>query len=526
VWSIGAGGHKARPYGTHCPGSVKALLGFAGLETEVLVKRAVLVLALTVSSFTLAGVFYAADAPAIPPEVRRVAVDLREKAFAGTRAADWVRGLTDEVGPRLSGSPGDAASVAWALAKLKELGFSNVHAEKVMVPAWQRGVETGEVASPYRQTLELAALGGSPATPEGGLEAEVIEAGSIEALEARDEGAARGKIVFFNKKMERGSETRGYGYAVDVRTKGPSRAARLGAVGVLIRSIGTDHNRLPHTGAVDYLADVPKIPAAALAIPDAEMLDRLLAGGKPVRVRFTLTCRDRPEAESANVIGEIRGSSKPDEIVLLAAHRDSWDLGTGAIDDGAGCGIVIEAARLIGLLARHPARTIRVCLYANEENGGAGGKAYFKAHEAELRKHAAALESDSGTDRPLAFTWNAGPSAEPVVRQIAEILEPIGAGRLEGSSGGGADISFLRAAGVPLFAVRQDSSRYFDWHHTANDTFDKIDPEGLDRNVAAVAAFAYCAASTREMLERIPPDKRGEPQLRPGTPATPAAKTQ
>jgi carboxypeptidase Q len=449
---------------------------------------------------------------------------LRERAFAGSRASDWVRGLTDEVGPRLSGSPGDARAVEWALAKLKELGFANVRAEKVMVPAWRRGVETGEVVAPYRQTLVLAALGGSPPTPEGGLEAEVIEAGSIEALEARDQGAAKGKIVFFNKKMERGSEMRGYGYAVDVRTKGPSRAAKLGAVGVLIRSIGTDHNRLPHTGAVDYLADVPKIPAAALSIPDAEMLDRLIAGGKLVRVRFTLTCHDRPEVESANVIGEIKGSSRPDEIVLLAAHRDSWDLGTGAIDDGAGCGIVIEAARLIGLLSRHPARTIRVCLYANEENGIAGGKAYFKAHEAELPRHAAALESDSGTDRPLAFTWNAGPSAEPTIREIAQILEPVGAGRLEGSSGGGADISPLRAAGVPLFAVRQDSSRYFDWHHTANDTFDKIDPEGLDRNVAAVAAFAYCAASTREMFERIPPDQRAAP--RPREAPTPTATSR
>ncbi len=432
---------------------------------------------------------------------------------------DWVRGLTDEVGPRLSGSPQDAVGVAWALATLKTQGFSNVHAEKVMVPAWQRGVETGEVTAPVRQKLILTALGGSPATPEGGLEAEVVELASLEELDAKGAAAVKGKIVFFNKRMERASETRGYGYAVDVRTKGPSRAARLGAAGVLIRSIGTDHNRLPHTGAVDFLAEVPKIPAAALSIPDAELLERLIRLGKPVRVRFTLTCGDRPEAESANVIGEIRGSSKPDEIVLLGAHRDSWDLGTGAIDDGAGCGIVIEAARLIGLLPKHPARTIRVCLYANEENGLAGGKAYFKAHQAELDKHAAALESDSGTDYPVGFAWTAGPSAEPFVKEIAAILTPLGAGTLS-EGGAGADTGTLRIAGVPMFSMRQDSSRYFDYHHTANDTFDKIDPEGLDRNVAAVAAFAYCAASTPEMLERIPPDKREEPRRRSGTPAT------
>jgi hypothetical protein len=342
---------------------------------------------------------------------------------------------------------------------------------------------------------------------------------SLEALDAKGAAAVSGKIVFFNKRMERASETLGYGYAVDVRTKGPSRAARLGAAGVLIRSIGTDHNRLPHTGNVDYVAEVPKIPAAALAIPDAEMLERLVRQGKPVRVRFTLTCGDRPEAESANVIGEIRGSSKPDEIVLLGAHRDSWDLGTGAIDDGAGCGIVIEAARLIGMLPKHPARTIRVCLYANEENGIAGGKAYFKAHQAELDKHAAALESDSGTDRPIGFMWTAGPSAEPFVKEVAAILAPLGAGALS-AGGAGADTGTLKIAGVPMFSVRQDSSRYFDYHHTANDTFDKMDQDGLDRNVGAVAAFAYCVASVPALIERIPVDEREEPRIRPSGPVT------
>jgi carboxypeptidase Q len=471
------------------------------------------------SVLVVVGWSLGADSPALSPEVRRTAVELRERAFAGTRAIGWVRALTDEVGPRLSGSPGDTASIAWALATLKELGFTNVRAEKVMVPAWQRGVETGEVTVPARQPLSLTALGGSVATPEGGVEAEVVEMPSIEALNAKGANAVAGKIVFFNKKMERGSEMAGYGRTVDVRTSGASYAARFGAVGVLIRSVGTDHNRLPHTGALIYTVDIPKIPAAALAIPDAELLERLIRRGKPVRVRFTLTCGDRPEAESANVIGEIKGSSKPDEIVLLGAHRDSWDLGTGAIDDAAGCGIVIEAARLIGLLPKHPARTIRVCLYANEENGAAGGKAYLKTHEAELAKHAAALESDSGTDRPTGFSWTAGPSAEPFAREVAAILEPVGAGSLfEG--GGGADVGTLRIAGVPMFSVRQDTLRYFDYHHTANDTFDKIDPEGLDRNVAAVVAFAYCAASTPELLERIPPGKREVTRRRPDAPVT------
>jgi len=217
--------------------------------------------------------------------------------------------------------------------------------------------------------------------------------------------------------------------------------------------------------------------------------------------------------ESANVIGEVPGTGKPKEIVLLGAHLDSWDLGTGAIDDAAGCGIVIEAARLIWELPRRPARTIRVVLYANEENGLAGAAAYARAHEAELARHVAALEADSGTGRPTGFSWLAGPSAEPAIREIAKLLEPVGAGRASSGGFGGADISQLRAAGVPLFSVTQDSSRYFDFHHTANDTFDKIEPEALDRMVAAVATFAYVAASTPEPFERVPEALRVLPKF-------------
>ena len=480
-------------------------------------KRTILTVVLASLVAAIAALLLAADGPPLAPEVRKTASQLRDRAMAGSRAVDWVRGLTDEIGPRLSGSPGDKASVEWGLATLKAQGFSNVHAEKVMVRAWKRGVETGEVTSPVKQPLILTALGGSVPTPAGGLEAEVVEMPSIEAMEGKGAAAVEGKIVFFNKKMEPGSGMAGYGKAVDVRTKGASAAAKLGAAGVLIRSIATDHNRLPHTGAVDYLADVPKIPAAALSVPDAELLERIVRLGRAVRVRFTLTCGDGPRAESANVIGEIRGSGKAEEIVLLGAHRDSWDLGTGAIDDAAGCGIVIEAARLIGALPKAPARTIRVCLYANEENSIEGGKAYFKAHEPEAGKFAAALESDSGTDRPLALDWTAGPSAGQFAKEIAALLQPVGV-ELGVEGGAGADVGTLKIAGVPMFMFRQDATRYFDYHHSANDTFDKISPEGLDRNVAAVAVFAYCAASVPELLERIPPEKRVA-----ATP-TPAAK--
>jgi carboxypeptidase Q len=475
--------------------------------------RRILALALTVgcAAAVAARLRGETPAPAIAPETRRIAESLREEGFTGTRASEWARGLVDTAGPRLSGSPGDKAAIAWGLATLKSLGFANVHAERVMAPHWQRGVETGEVTAPHPHKLFLAALGGSVGTPESGLEADVLEVGSLDELAAKKEADVRGKIVFFNKRMRRTADGAGYGETVPVRGGGASRAAKLGAVGVLIRSVGTDSNRTPHTGSLKYEEGVPKIPAAALSNPDADLLERLGREGKPLRVHFTLGCRDLGLAETANVIGDIPGRGKPEQIVLLAGHRDSWDLGEGAIDDAAGCGVVIEAARLIGALPKRPRRTIRVILVGNEENGLAGGRAYQADHEAELPRHVAALESDLGAGRPTGFSWNAGPSAEPLVREIAALLEPLGGNNVRSTGAGGADISRLVLAGVPLFTVRQDASRYFDWHHTANDTFDKIEPESLDRVTAAVAVFAYVAASVPEPFERIPAEKRVVP---------------
>jgi Zn-dependent M28 family amino/carboxypeptidase len=468
-------------------------------------KRLVLVLGMC----AIAWAAPAAD-PAVTPAIQATAVELRDRILAGSKASLWVRDFTDLAGPRLAGSPGDRAAVALAVKMLQAQGFQNVRAEKVMVPVWQRGVETGQVTSPVAQTLALTALGGSVATPEGGLEGEIVRVASLGELAGKSADAVRGRIVFIDRPTARTSDGSGYGSAGHVRSSGPSAAAKLGAIGLLIRSIGTDDDRLPHTGGTHYDEGVAKIPAAALSAPDAALLTRLLRRG-PVRVRFTLGCRTLPDAESANVIGEIPGREMPREIVLLGAHLDSWDLGTGAIDDAAGCGIVIEAARQIGLMAQRPRRTIRVVLFANEENGLKGGKTYAEAHAAELGGHVAALEADLGQGPPLGFSWNAGSSAETALKDVAALLAPIAADTLTTADIGGADLIYLLPSGIPNLGLSLDATDYFDYHHTANDNFDRIDPKILDRSTAAAAALAYVLAEMPGTLERIPPEKRALP---------------
>jgi len=446
----------------------------------------------------------------LPSSVRGPAERLRDSIAGGSKAADWVREITDAAGPRLPGTPGNRAGIAAAVALLKAQGFANVRAEKVMTPAWARGVETGEVVSPAPHALALTALGGSVGTPPEGVEAEILRVGSLEELDAKGE-AARGKIVFIDRPMTRTSDGSGYGNAARLRSSGPSRAGRLGAVGLLIRSVGTDNNRLPHTGAMRYEKGAPQVPAAALSIPDAELLTRLGRRGVPVRVRFTLGCHSLPDAESANVIGEVVGRETPEEIVLLGAHIDSWDLGTGALDDAAGCGIAVEAARQMMALSPRPRRTVRVVLFANEENGLAGGKAYATDHAAELERHVAAIEADLGQGPPLGFSWDAGPAAEGTLKAIAGLLAPTGADYLIAGEAGGADLTYLLPSGIPSLGLLLDATTYFDYHHTANDTFDKIDPRILDRSTAVLAAAAWVLADAPDHLERIPPDKRKLP---------------
>ncbi|MCC6132055.1 MAG: M28 family peptidase [Acidobacteria bacterium] len=455
---------------------------------------AVWVGAATALAFAVAG----REKGPIPEETVLAAEKLREQAQRGGRADEWVRRLTDEVGPRLTGSAGDQLAGPWSASLMKSLGFTNVRLEPVRARSWMRLKESAEVIAPSRQPLVLTALGGSVSTPEGGIEAPVVAVPSLAALGelvANDPEYCRGKIVFFNQRMTRGrEEMSGYGTSVPVRLHGAARAARAGAAAVLIRSIGTSNNRYAHTGQLRYENEASKIPAAALSNPDADLLERLVAGSHPVRVRLEIQTRSLEEVETANVVGEIPGRGAPEEIVVLSGHIDSWDLGTGAIDDGAGCALAIESARLIGEMPRKPLRTLRVVLFANEENGLAGGTEYAKRHASEIARHVAAIEADSGTGRPVGIGWNGGASGRPIMRALSELLVPLSAQKTFEGGYGGADLSPLGPTDLPLFGLRQDISTYFDFHHTANDTFDKIEPVALRKATAALAVWAYVMA--------------------------------
>ncbi|HEY2509765.1 MAG TPA: M20/M25/M40 family metallo-hydrolase, partial [Polyangiaceae bacterium] len=335
----------------------------------------------------------AAPAAPLPEEVR----ELQRSVLAGHGALDAVSSLTTEVGARLAGSPADKLAVAWALRTMKERGLSNVHAEPVKVPVWQRGVETASIVAPLHHTLAVTALGWSGATPPKGLEADVLRFDSLAALKAADAKAAAGKIVFLDVKMHPEGENPGYGEAVPARALGALEAAKKGALAIVIRSIGTDESRFPHTGAMHHEKEAKAtLPAGALSNADADLLERTLAAHGSARLALNLGPRWLPEADSANVVGEIPGRERPNEAVVIGAHLDSWDLGEGAIDDGAGCAIVLEAGRALAALGHKPRRTVRVVLFAAEENSLAGGKEYAKAHAAEADKIEAAVEADFG----------------------------------------------------------------------------------------------------------------------------------
>ena len=418
-------------------------------------------------------------------------------ALSNTRAYETLSHLTDEIGPRPSGSANAARAVQWTTEQFRAWGI-DVHTEKVMVPHWVRGDERARLVSHNSQKIVLTALGGSIATPAQGLTADVIEVNSYDEL--KQLGAkVKGKIVFYNNPMDlelvkARHSFEAYSRAVVYRGSGASRAAEYGAVAALIRSVGSASLRTPHTGAMKYDAKQPKIPAAAMTIEDAELVHRLLARGDRVRMHVVLTPKTLPEVESANVIAEIRGSEHPEEIVLIGGHLDSWDLGTGAIDDGSGVAMVMETLRLIKESGLRPKRTIRAVLFMNEENGLNGGRAYFANHKNE--KHVAAIETDAGAAAPTGFnTTLKGEALERVIAQ-STALERVSAHRFEYAAQTGADTSFLIESGVPGFGLVPDPLHYFDYHHTPADTLDKVDPKELAQDTAAIAALAWVMASS------------------------------
>ncbi|MEO8197794.1 MAG: M28 family peptidase [Thermoanaerobaculia bacterium] len=452
---------------------------------------------------TLASPGAASAASAEPARLPAEVVALQRAALAGTSAADLARSLATEAGPRLAGSEGLARGVEWGLRTLAGLGFENVRAEPVTVPHWERGRAAGEIVAPFPQSVALAALGGSIGTVEAGLEAEVVATENLDTLAKLPPEAVRGKIVYFGERMQRTRDGAGYGKTVPIRTRGPVAAARLGAVAVLIRSVGTDSNRLPHTGTTMYEEGGARIPAAALSIPDADLLEQEVLSGRPVRFRLHLGCRTLPDVESANVVGDLRGRERPEEIVVLSGHLDSWDLGTGALDDAAGIGNAIAAARLIAGLPERPRRTIRIVLYANEEFGLSGGKAYAAAHADEAAKHQAVLESDLGSGRVFRLRTAFAEDDVALSQELARALAPLGVERDASTRAtGGADVSPLVAAGVPTVDLAHDVTTYFDFHHTANDTADKLAPADMAQATAAFATVAWMLAEHPNLLRR------------------------
>lgn len=436
-----------------------------------------------------------ADKPIIEPHILNNAQKLIEIAKDDVSAYQLVESLTTEVGPRLAGSEAEARARDWAVKALKSLDFKNIRIEPFKVPLWKRGIERAEILKPYPQALNITALGGSVSTPPEGITGEILALPSLEALKAQADGTLKGKVVFINQAMTRTQDGSGYSVAAAKRRHTAYEAYRAGASAALIRSVGTSSHRFAHTGQMRRLTSedgkAPSVPTAALSAPDSDQLERILKQGKNITVNVKLITEMRPEAESGNVIAEIPGSEKPEEVILLGAHLDSWDLGTGAVDDGAGVGIVIAAAKLLMQQFPSPKRTIRIVLFGSEEVGLVGAKAYAEQHKDELDKHIMGSESDFGADNIWRFDSRVADDKLPIIKEIAGVLQPLGIGPGNNQAHGGPDMKYIREAGVPIMGLVQNGWDYFDLHHTANDTLDKISPDQLKQNVAAYAALIY-----------------------------------
>jgi Zn-dependent M28 family amino/carboxypeptidase len=431
-----------------------------------------------------------------------IAASLRDKALHGDPVAwDFVSELTTRFGPRPAGSASELAAARWAEKRLKALGFENVKLESFPITAWVRGAERAEIVGPSPQPMTAASLGGAPPTPAAGIEGEVVMFANLEALKAAPIGSLTGKIAMITFHMPRTQDGSGYGFAVAARALGPIEAAKRGAMGFIIRSVATGGHRFAHAGATRYEDGKVPIPAFAISEPDGDQIERLAALGEKVRVRLTSAATYVPRSSSYNVSGDIRGATRPNEVVVLGAHLDSWDLGTGAIDDAAGCAIITAAARLAREAPRKPQRTIRVVLYGSEEitqpsDVLQGNRTYIESRKSEIASHVIAGESDFGADRVYSVSLPKGAFDSPFGKSLVAALAPIGVIPSEGTPQGGSDVEPLGAAGVPLFDLNQDGSTYFDYHHTADDTLDKIEPAALSQNVAAWITVAWLAADS------------------------------
>ncbi len=443
-------------------------------------------------------------------------------AAAGSDTAGYARlaFLCDHIGKRLSGSEPLTRATTWAAQAMRQAGLQNVTMQPVMVPHWVRGAETGAIVAPVTKPLHMLGLGMSVGTPPGGITAEVVVVPDFATLTKLGRAGVEGKIVVFNAVYH------GYGQTVMYRTAGPSRAAALGAVAVLVRSITPLAMQTPHTGTTVYdkkQPDLPKIPAAAVSIEDALMLDRLAAQG-PTRVHLEMDAHQEPDAPSFNIYGDLPGSEHPEQIVDVGGHIDSWDVGQGAQDDGSGITAALAAVDLIHKLNLHPKRTIRVVFWVNEENGGAGGEAYRKMLGDKVSDHVAAIEMDGGAEQPVGYGYGSsggerratpnGPAPTPqltdaehhslaLLQQIGTLLTPVGANTVK-AGGGGSDIEPLMGAGVPGLGEITTMAHYFDWHHTEADTLDKVDPAMFRKNVASLAVMTYILADMPERLAGHP----------------------
>jgi carboxypeptidase Q len=461
---------------------------------------------LAAAALSMMGVARAQPGALLPPSFSAAdlahADKLADMGMADTQAWALVQQLCNEVGARPAGSTGDAKAAAWAQAAMRKLGLQNVRAESFPLRVWQRGAASAKLVAPVSEPLVMVALGNSVAAPAGGIEAEVAWYADIDALKAdtseREKSRANGRIVFIDQKTERFKDGRGYGVAVQARVAGPTEAAKRGAVALAIRSIGTDNERIAHTGATRYEIGVPRIPAFAVSVPDADRLAALNAEGKTLRLQFTLDAKSDVEATSQNVIGEVPGSDLANEIVAIGGHLDSWDLGVGAQDDGAGVTIALAAAALIQRAGKTPRRTVRVVLYGNEENGFDGAMAYGERYKSQT--HQLIAESDFGAGRIWQNKSRVQEAAEPLAFQIAQALAPLGVaiparGFEEGQPGPDAAM-LMRRHRWPAWQLSQDGSKYFDIHHTVHDTLDRIEPAAMAQNTACWAVLAWLAAQS------------------------------